>query len=1254
MPRAHNHRGFTLIELLITIGILAVLATLTVLVINPVEIFRQTRDTQRTSDLKTLQRMFGYAEIAGSYDKDGSYGGSGTTDSCVGETNSRIFVSVPNDNGETPPAPPVGWTMYQQVSSSQLRKVDGAGWIPVNFQSVAAGLGSGSLISSLPVDPTNTFESGLYYSYTCGSYALTAKLESEKYTAAQASDGGSYPTLLEVANDFAVVPPRPTAAAGPTPTIESINPSSGPASGPVSITSITGSNFSSGASVALTKSGQSTITGTGFSVAGATSITGGSFNLSGAATGLWNVVVTNPDSQTGTLPSGFTVTSAPNAPTISTFTPTSGVNTGAVTLTSVTGTNFASGATVKLTRSGQSDINCTGVNFTNTTTLSGGSCPITSAVAGFWNVVVTNPDTQSATLTNGFTVTGTTPTVTDITPGSGVNTGSVSLTSVTGTNFTSGTTVKLTKSGQTNITCTGVTFTNTTTLSGGSCPISGAATGLWNVLITRPDTVTATLTDGFTVSAPAAAPTVTAINPTTAVTGATATLTTVNGTNFVSGATVKLTKSGQSDITCTGVSFSNSTTLSGGSCNLTSAVTGDWNVVVTNPDSQTGTYTNGFNVGNPPTGILAEWEFNEGSGTTAADATGNGNTGTVSNTTWTTGYLGTDSALSFNGTNSSVKMAGSSNVNVTGDITVSFWVNPALGNDGVVVHKDNQYTFIINSNGTVSWADSSNWSYVNFGQQSVGIVANQWQQLTITKTGGVVKIYRNGNLQLSQAFGGSLTSTSNIMHIGCYSTATSCTGNQFSGKIDSVRIYNQALSASEVAALYTPPQTGGLVSKWSFDTNTGTTATDSAGSNTATLNGGVSWVTGYDGTGYALSFSGLNSSMTTANSVASPGPVDFTLVTWFKTTTAGGGKLIGFGDSQVITSNGYDRHIYMTNSGTLNFGTYNGSTQIISTTNAYNDGSWHQVAASLSSTGGQKLYIDGFLVASNAAYTTAQAYTGWWRIAYDNLVGWPSSPSSHYFNGSLDDIRIYDIALSASEVAALYTPPQSSGLLARWTLNETSGTSAADASGNGNLGSLTGGPTWTTVQARSGVSLDGNNDYVDLGTAGSLNFSAGQTFTVSAWVKTTDAYGAIVSMRNTANDGSIVDLMVGYNGATDDAGKFVAIVRQDSGGGGYATANSATSIDDNVWHHVAMTRETGGVIKVYVDGLLKSSGNGSEAAGAITTNERAIGAELEWQRTGYASGPAVPGERWLNGVVDDVRIYDHALTAGEILTLSQN
>jgi C1A family cysteine protease len=92
------------------------------------------------------------------------------------------------------------------------------------------------------------------------------------------------------------------------------------------------------------------------------------------------------------------------APTVTGITPNSGQNTGTVHFTNLAGSNFQPGATVRLTRSGQADINATGVVVVNSSRITG-DFDLMNAATGLWNVVVTNPDSQSGTLMSGFMVT---------------------------------------------------------------------------------------------------------------------------------------------------------------------------------------------------------------------------------------------------------------------------------------------------------------------------------------------------------------------------------------------------------------------------------------------------------------------------------------------------------------------------------------------------------------------------------------------------------------------------------------------------------------------------------------------------------------------------------------------------------------------------------------------------------------------------------------------------------------------------------
>lgn len=226
----------------------------------------------------------------------------------------------------------------------------------------------------------------------------------------------------------------------------------------------------------------------------------------------------------------------------------------------------------------------------------------------------------------------------------------------------------------------------------------------------------------------------------------------------------------------------------------------------------------------------------------------------------------------------------------------------------------------------------------------------------------------------------------------------------------------------------------------------------------------------------AYTFNGTNQYMATENSYT--GPSNFTISLWFKTTTTTGGKLIGFGNSQTGSSGSYDRHIYMNNVGQVYFGVYPGMVKTINSTASYNDGQWHLATATLSSTAGvgMRLYIDGVQVAADATTTTAQAYTGYWRVVWDNMSGWPSPPTATYYDGQLDDILIYHRALSAAEVNTIYKSPDGAGnngpLCWGSTLNLTATTVPGASylwSGPAGFTSTSQNPSFTASSTTAGV-----------------------------------------------------------------------------------------------------------------------------------------------------------------------------------------
>jgi hypothetical protein len=149
-------------------------------------------------------------------------------------------------------------------------------------------------------------------------------------------------------------------------------------------------------------------------------------------------------------------------------------------------------------------------------------------------------------------------------------------------------------------------------------------------------------------------------------------------------------------------------------------------------------------------------------------------------------------------------------------------------------------------------------------------------------------------------------------------------------------------------------------------------------------------------------------------------PDSLTIALWFKTTTVHGGKLIGLADERFKTlSSNYDRHLYMSNDGKIHFGVYSGGAKVLTSDSSYNDDQWH-FAVGVLSNNGMKLYMDGELDEENSSPTGGQAYEGYWKLAYGNLSGWPDKPDSNYFEGRLDDVRIFRREVKAEEIRFMY------------------------------------------------------------------------------------------------------------------------------------------------------------------------------------------------------------------------------------------
>ncbi|HVY07504.1 MAG TPA: LamG-like jellyroll fold domain-containing protein [Burkholderiales bacterium] len=198
-------------------------------------------------------------------------------------------------------------------------------------------------------------------------------------------------------------------------------------------------------------------------------------------------------------------------------------------------------------------------------------------------------------------------------------------------------------------------------------------------------------------------------------------------------------------------------------------------------------------------GLVAAYTFNEGSGSTVADVSGNGNNGTIGGATWTTsGKFG--NALVFNGSGAQVTVPNSTSLQLTSAMTLEAWVYPTTAPTGwrAVIDKNVDGYYLMAST-NVGNQPGVGGTWVGGKQATIApsvLAVNAWTHLATTFDGSMVRFFVNGVQVASQAQATQLAPTTGTLQIGGDSYASEF----FAGRIDEVRIYNRALSAAEIQA----------------------------------------------------------------------------------------------------------------------------------------------------------------------------------------------------------------------------------------------------------------------------------------------------------------------------------------------------------------------------------------------------------------------------------------------------------------------
>lgn len=426
---------------------------------------------------------------------------------------------------------------------------------------------------------------------------------------------------------------------------------------------------------------------------------------------------------------------------------------------------------------------------------------------------------------------------------------------------------------------------------------------------------------------------------------------------------------------------------------------------------------------------------------------------------------------------------------------------------------------------------------------------------------------------------------------------------------------------------------------WPLEEASGDLGYDIAGTDELTFHSGVTRHTPGMTVGRSTAASTFSGSADGygATTRAIQGPQTFGLEAWINTTTTAGGKIIGFGNRNDVLSNNYDRHIYMLPDGRISFGVYTGSTQTVTSVASYNDGTWHHVAAGLSSAG-MVLYVDGARVAVKSDTTSAQPYLGFWRVGGDSP--WTGNA---FFAGQIDAPAVYAAPLAQDRVQAHYlasgrtlnTPPvptdayasavRASGPSAYWRLGESSGTVAADSSGSLQPGTYTGSVTLGSPGALKNVA-DTSVTFSGGQVIGSSTITNPKVFTVEAWVRTTSTSGGKIVGFGDSRTGLSSSYDRGVHMTAD--GRLVFSVLT----GVPTTLQTMTAYNDDAWHHVVASQGPEGM-RLYVDGTLVAQN--TETRTAAYTGYWHVGGD----RAAGISSTA------FNGRIDDVAVYDSALSA---------
>ncbi|QQG47496.1 MAG: DUF2341 domain-containing protein [Candidatus Woesebacteria bacterium] len=704
--------------------------------------------------------------------------------------------------------------------------------------------------------------------------------------------------------------------------------------------------------------------------------------------------------------------------------------------------------------------------------------------------------------------------------------------------------------------------------------------------------------------------------------------------------------------------------------------------------------------GSPVASQVIYWKLDEGYGTGANSVHNSGNGGSTYNgnntgAAWLTNTTcKVNGCLNFDTTTDNVSAGDVAFVDSLTGFATSFWINPqTLAVNQSIISKNNtsQKSFAIVTDAVTSseirvhiaatLAEADNTTYCT--TSGLGLTTSTWQHITVVYDGtqataaNRVKVYKNGipiTCTMTGTFPTSMTSgsTSNLK-LGDDDSATYSSLLMY---LDEVKIYNAALTQNQVnieanfggginfstgqneAALLNDGAGVAPVGYWNLEENTGTTAfnegsqngTGNMAINSCSGGAGVAtgWVSGKYGTG--LKFSGVSAVGSVGRGISTfqswMDPASFSVSFWMNTPSVSQNKMLVDRYASNVTNiawavlqNNADLQIYVSPDGTsANRQTFTGtSAPLVANT-------WQHIEVVFTNGTGFSVYVNGILKETFSYVSAIFANTMPLILASDNGC-------NQLFNGSLDEVKFYNYVRTQAQVVYDFNRGKPVGW---WKFNECQGTTANDASGNANNGAITitatGGNTngvgtcttassaWgtgATGKFNSSLNFDGNGDYVNMPNSPNQNITG--RLTVSAWVYPTSFQGSSPFINGIVDKGQNIaapPYILRLGDAAISAGTPQFVI-DDTIATDYKI-DAGTTVSLNSWSMVTGTYD-GTNLKIYINGILKNTNNIGSIAMSTTTNPLRIG----WNWDG----------RYFAGQIDDVRIYNYALSATQIQEL---